>query len=201
MAHSHHPDKVVELFAPSRNRLTRRSRSRQVRPPAPSAGAGHGERNTNRQAGPAAMAPGSGQGPAVLQRAEQRSSLPAEQALVLDLFGQPAIAFHRVYVDVAGGCVKAALWLSHAIALAARQPGAPASLEMTTQDCLEATGLSRREQETARAKLRGLGLIAESHGWKKRNRFEIQFEQLGRLLLELSERRWKQDAVETGTHA
>src|SRR5881397_172442 len=48
--------------------------------------------------------------------------LLAEEAVLLDLFGRPPVAFHRSFVDIAGG-VSGALWLSHAVALT-QEPGA-----------------------------------------------------------------------------
>jgi hypothetical protein len=84
--------------------------------------------------------------------------LTAEQAVVLNLFGRPPVAYHRQFVDLAGS-VTAALWLSHAIELA--QTGGQPDVALTQAACSEATGLTRREQETARAKLRAAGLITE----------------------------------------
>jgi hypothetical protein len=86
------------------------------------------------------------------------SQLTAEQAVVLNLFGRPPVAYHRQFVDLAGS-VTAALWLSHAIELA--QTGGQPDVALTQAACSEATGLTRREQETARAKLRAAGLITE----------------------------------------
>ncbi len=81
-----------------------------------------------------------------------------EHSAVLDLFGQNAVAFHRSFVDIAGGVVGA-LWLSHAISiLARREEGA---FFLSQADCQAATGLTRREQETARQRLRSAGILRE----------------------------------------
>ena len=88
-------------------------------------------------------------------------SLPADQAMLLELFGRPPVVYHRSFVEVAGS-VNGALWLSHAMALG-QEPGfeGTATFEMSADECTDATGMSLREQELARKHLRSTGLLFE----------------------------------------
>ena len=88
-------------------------------------------------------------------------SLPADQAMLLELFGRPPVVYHRSFVEIAGS-VNGALWLSHAMALG-QEPGieGTATFEMSADECTEATGMSLREQELARRHLRSTGLLLE----------------------------------------
>jgi hypothetical protein len=81
--------------------------------------------------------------------------------LLLELFGQTPIVFHRLYIDVTGS-VTAALWLAYAIYHISEQ-GADREgwFVKSQQEWLLETGLSRREQETARTRLRALNLLEE----------------------------------------
>jgi hypothetical protein len=81
-----------------------------------------------------------------------------EQMAVLDLYGQDAVAFQRSFVDIAGGVVGA-LWLSHALSVIARHRDE--SFVITQEECEAATGLTRRQQETARQRLRTTGILTE----------------------------------------
>ena len=85
-------------------------------------------------------------------------SLPLfnDQPLPLD---RP-IAFHRCLVDIAGS-VTAALMLSQALYWQKRAKNADGWWWKTIEDWTEETGLSRREQENARRRLRNASLLAE----------------------------------------
>lgn len=81
--------------------------------------------------------------------------------LLLELFGQTPIVFHRLYIDVTGS-VTAALWLAYAIYhVSERGADAEGWFVKSQQEWLLETGLSRREQETARNRLRALNLLEE----------------------------------------
>lgn len=70
------------------------------------------------------------------------------------LLGKP-IAFHRIYVQLAGS-ITAALMLSQAVYWSQRPSQPDGSFWKTTEEWEEETGLSRREQDTARKALRRL---------------------------------------------
>ena len=89
-----------------------------------------------------------------------RSGLSLDTALLLDIFDEP-IVFHRSYVPIAGG-ITAALFLSHAGYACEGQPKAHDGWFVRSQAEWERdTGLTRREQETARRLLRERGLLEE----------------------------------------
>jgi hypothetical protein len=70
------------------------------------------------------------------------------------------IAFHRAYVTITGS-VTAALFLSQAAYWARRTKDADGWFHKTRDEWEAETGLTRREQETARQRLRQLGIIEE----------------------------------------
>jgi hypothetical protein len=83
----------------------------------------------------------------------------------LPLFNQPLlldrpIAFHRCLVTMAGS-VTAALMLSQALYWQKRCPHDDGWWWKTMENWTEETGLSRREQENARRRLRNAGLLSE----------------------------------------
>jgi hypothetical protein len=89
-----------------------------------------------------------------------RSGLTLDTALLLDIFDEP-IVFHRSYVPIAGG-ITAALFLSHAGYACEDPPKAHDGWFVRSQAEWERdTGLTRREQETARRLLRERGLLEE----------------------------------------
>lgn len=119
--------------------------------------------------------------PPVIARPQQAIlPLAAQEAVLLELFGRQPVAFHRSFVDVTGS-VTAALWLSHAISLA-QQTDASAPLLLSQDDCSAATGLSRREQETARARLRAAGLLGETRQGRQ-IAYRLDFQALAAQLL------------------
>ncbi|HRH79646.1 MAG TPA: hypothetical protein PLW81_01210 [Thiobacillaceae bacterium] len=88
------------------------------------------------------------------------SGLPLATALMLDIFDEP-IVFHRAYVAIAGS-ITAALFLSYAGYAYADIPEEREGWFTRTQNEWERdTGLTRREQETARRQLRERGLLEE----------------------------------------
>lgn len=88
------------------------------------------------------------------------SGLPLATALMLDIFDEP-IVFHRAYVPIAGS-ITASLFLSYAGYACADLPEEREGWFTRTQNEWERdTGLTRREQETARRQLRERGLLEE----------------------------------------
>ena len=84
-----------------------------------------------------------------------------DPGLLLELFGQTPIVFNRLYVDITGS-VTAALWLAYAVYHVCERESAPGNWFCKSQhDWLRETGLSRREQESARKQLRLLGVLEE----------------------------------------
>ncbi|MCI0653670.1 MAG: hypothetical protein L0Y39_04230 [Methylococcaceae bacterium] len=78
----------------------------------------------------------------------------------LRLFDRP-IAFHRCFVDLTGS-VTAALFLSQAVYWQKRVPDEPEGWwHKTREEWAEETGLSRREQESARQILKQLRVLEE----------------------------------------
>ena len=89
-----------------------------------------------------------------------RSGLSVDTALLLDILDEP-IVFHRSYVPIAGG-ITAALFLSYAGYACEDLPQEHDGWFTRTQAEWERdTGLTRREQETARRLLRERGLLEE----------------------------------------
>lgn len=125
-------------------------------------------------------------------RTQQAIAPPsAQEAVLLELFGRAPVAYHRAFVDVTGS-VTAALWLSHAIGLA-QQGDATASFQLSQDDCHAATGLSRREQETARARLRAAGLMSETRQGRLIG-YRLDFQALAAQLLLVCDRSYVEAA-------
>lgn len=84
-----------------------------------------------------------------------------DPTLLLEVLGQIPIVFNRIYIDVTGS-VTAALWLAYAVYhLSERGCDNAGWFSKSQQEWELDTGLSRREQETARARLRALSLLEE----------------------------------------
>lgn len=101
-----------------------------------------------------------------------------DPTLLLELFGQTPIVFNRIYIDV-NGSVTAALWLAYAIYHVSEQGADPAGwFVKSQQEWLLDTGLSRREQESARTRLRALNLLQEQRTPNAPLAYRIIFQQL-----------------------
>lgn len=113
--------------------------------------------------------------------------------LLLDLFDEP-IMFRRMYVDLTGS-VTCALWLSHVVGYQETLRYVDEErlwFELSTEEMTRITGLSRWEQETARRRLRDLSILRERRvGMPARRQLAIDWDQLGRLVREQSDVRWK----------
>lgn len=108
--------------------------------------------------------------------------LPLTSSLLLDAFDSP-VTFHRCLVPITGS-VTAALMLSQAI-WASQAPGREpnAWITISADQWREQTGLSRREEETARRALRAGGFIEERRiGMPPQLSFRVRPERILRAL-------------------
>lgn len=84
-----------------------------------------------------------------------------DPGLLLELFGQTPIVFNRIYLDITGS-VTAALWLAYAVYHVCERQRRPGDWFVRSQaEWFRETGLTRREQEHARKRLRFLGMLVE----------------------------------------
>jgi hypothetical protein len=105
-----------------------------------------------------------------------------DPGLLLELFGQAPIVFNRLYIDITGS-VQAALWLAYAIYHVCERETAPSNwFSKSQQDWMLETGLSRREQESARKRLRILGVIEEQRSPNAPLAYRIVLERLYALM-------------------
>ncbi len=94
--------------------------------------------------------------------AEQPPLQPHELIeLLRDLLDRP-VGFHRVLAAI-GGSATAGLFLSQAFYWSRRTADREGWFWKTQQEWQDETALTRREQETARAKLRAAGVLEEKH--------------------------------------
>ncbi|MEY4729058.1 MAG: hypothetical protein RL020_216 [Pseudomonadota bacterium] len=112
--------------------------------------------------------------------------LPRELEQVYEALGRHYITYYPSLARVTGG-PKPALMLGHAIYLTrdllSKEPERQGWFWKSRTDWLLATGLDRREQETARDTLKKLGLIREMLGGMPARRFyQLDLNRLGQLL-------------------
>lgn len=107
------------------------------------------------------------------------------------MVAQPPIAFHRVFVDLTGSAT-AALLLSACLEQQ-EVPGAMNEhgwMEVSAQGWEDRTGLSRKEQATARKTLRDLGLLQEHRtGYPAKFEIRVNFERISQLLITTARKR------------
>lgn len=107
------------------------------------------------------------------ERFSAADSEPLRPEMLLEILGQAPIVFHRIFVDITGS-VTAALWLSYALyALDSPAASAQGWFGKSQDDWRRDTGLTRREQESARRRLRELGLIVERRGMGEALAFRV----------------------------
>lgn len=113
------------------------------------------------------------------------------------LVSQPPIAFHRVFVDLTGSAT-AALLLS-CITEQTETPGAMDDDGWMLASCEQwevRTGLSRKEQATARKVLRAQHLLEERRdGFPANFRVRVNFERISKRLIEMSQAKFKKNGV------
>lgn len=111
------------------------------------------------------------------------------QAALLEWLGQSPIAFHRVYVDIAGG-VLPALWLSSAMSRVARahasafEDNGDFVFAMSAADCEMETGITRAQQAGCRRHLIGRGLLSEQAEQRKTIVYRLHLDRIARGLLQ-----------------
>lgn len=139
-------------------------------------------------------------GDSVVQMPRTTVQMSADHALILDTIGQPLITFHRAFVDVTGS-VTCALWLSWAINQVniqaaqlrrndvAQLEDVQVWFECNHHDCERDTGLTRREQDTARRILRDAKILHERTAHRGKG-FHIDTRVLNALLAEKSAESW-----------
>ena len=125
--------------------------------------------------------------PAQCQLAQRHSRHVAaddgiDPAVLLEILGQAPIVFHRIFVDITGS-VTAALWLSYALYALEESPPIQAGWFSKSQDDWQRdSGLTRREQETARKRLRELDLLEERRGMNLPLAFRVDCQRLQTLI-------------------
>jgi len=117
---------------------------------------------------------------------------PLDKAMMLDLLDEP-IVFHRAYVPVAGG-ITAALFLSYAgYAYESIPKDSNGWFTRTQAEWERDTGLTRREQETARRQLRERGLLEERRvGMPAVLWFRVNWRRLGEALEQKAAENWSE---------
>ena len=119
-------------------------------------------------------------------------------ALMLEMFREP-ITFHPTYVEITGS-VTAALMLSYACYTSDRMlndqmqgdlPDFDGWLHKSQDDWTRDTGLSRRELEGARRRLREMGLLQEKRaGAPARLLIKVDFDRLSDLMNQQAQTNW-----------
>lgn len=110
------------------------------------------------------------------------------QAALLEWLGQAPIAFHRAYVDIAGG-VLPALWLSCAMTRVARanarefESNGDYVFAMSSSECERETGISRGQQAGCRKHLIAQGLMSEQAEQRKATCYRLHLDRIARRLL------------------
>jgi hypothetical protein len=117
------------------------------------------------------------------------AQLTTEQAVILDLFGQPPVMYHRCFVGLTKGGVNCAAWLTFAVTQTRAQCNGDMWIEFTEKACEDDTGLSRREQDTSRKHLREAGVLEEMRRGRK-NAYRINMQRLEVLLYAKSAAEW-----------
>lgn len=133
---------------------------------------------------------------------DKQSAEPAHfnmnHALMLEVFREP-ITFHPTYVEITG-TVTAALLLSYACYSSDRMlndqmqgdlPDFDGWLHKSQDDWTRDTGLSRRELESARRRLREMGLLQEKRvGTPARLVIKVDFDRLSDLMNQQAQTNW-----------
>lgn len=123
-----------------------------------------------------------------------------EQGELAMLIASPPVAFQRVFVDITGSVTSAlllsALMQEHEHRVAVDGGWYPSSAEA----CERATGLTRKEQSSARRTLRDLGLLHERRvGYPAMLQMRIDYDAMIRRLL-VSAKRLPADPTTRGVH-
>lgn len=128
-----------------------------------------------------------------------------DPSMLLAILGERPIVFHRLYMDVTGS-VSAALWLAYAIYHIDEQGTDEQGWWSKSQADWELdTGLSRREQESARKRLSLLGVVEEQRQQNAPLLFRLNMPRLYELMrhhaFELNQKRAQSNIGTLGTGA
>lgn len=115
------------------------------------------------------------------------SSMNIQLMTLVDTLNERPIAFNKHYVDLGCG-ITGALMLSQLVYWTKKTNNANGWIYKTGLEWTTETGLTRREQETARNKLKELGFITEhKHGVPCKVFFKVEYEVLYQALINLAQ--------------
>lgn len=117
-----------------------------------------------------------------------------KEAQLLQWLGQNTITFNRDFVDLTGN-VLSALWLGFVLDRIpafvregrASAEGGTYTFVMTSQECEEATGITRAQQATCRRQLAEAGLLTESGRRGKAVVYTLHMDRLSARLAEMAQ--------------
>lgn len=117
------------------------------------------------------------------------SELNLQLVALIETMNDKPIAFNRHYVALGCG-INGALMLSQMVYWSKRTKDRNGSFYKTQDEWEEETGLGRREQETARKKLRELGFVSEhKRGVPCKVHFKVEHDVLYKALIKLAQNR------------
>lgn len=116
-------------------------------------------------------------------------SLDMNLVALIDTMNERPIAFNKHYVELGCG-ITGALMLSQLVYWTKRTNDRNGWIYKTRNEWIEETGLTRREQETARARLIKLGFVSEmKRGVPCKVYFRVEYDKLYSALIELAQKR------------
>lgn len=115
------------------------------------------------------------------------TSLNFQTVALIDAMNDRPIAFNRHYVSLGCG-INGALMLSQMVYWSKRTKDKNGYFYKTQDDWEQETGLTRREQETARKRLRELGFVSEhKHGVPCKVHFRVEHDNLYSALIKYAQ--------------
>ena len=115
------------------------------------------------------------------------TSLNFQTVALIDAMNDRPIAFNRHYVSLGCG-INGALMLSQMVYWSKRTKDKNGYFYKTQEEWEQETGLTRREQETARKRLRELGFVSEhKHGVPCKVHFRVEHDNLYMALVRFSQ--------------
>lgn len=121
--------------------------------------------------------------------AHTEQSATIDPQLLLALFGQAPVTFHRLYIDITGSA-SAAIFLAYALHTVAESEASATDAwwSKSQEQWTAETGLSRREQESARKRLKFLGVLEEQKQQNAPLLYHINAQQLYALMQSCADR-------------
>ena len=114
-------------------------------------------------------------------------SVPIPMIKLIEAMNNQPIAFNKHYVFIGCG-INGALMLSQLVYWSSRTKNSDGWIYKTHEEWTQETGLTRREQDTARKTLKSLGFLTEKkQGVPCKLYFKVQHENLYKALIEYSE--------------